>query len=231
MKKVSFFLLLGLLSLISVNAQIQNEDADSLMISKVNLSKVAIFFDDVYFLAGVSTSNLYYSKLFRNLAYAPGFNFGIEKYFPMYGLMFMSTGLNMTERNFFYKTNAQTEKIKSLYLNIPISFAFELPVLKKFDFRFLLGANLGTRLNSVTSQTFHILSDSSEVRFQPKNFHDVDFGWFFGFSAEHRDFFFRSRSYYGFVKFERADQGMMHTFNFDAGFFLFRRLKFKKTGK
>lgn len=207
----------------------QDENSDTLILSTVNQSTLDFFLDDIFVTAGMTVSNLYYSQLFRNLNYDSGLSFGVEKYFPMRGLMFMSTGLKLTERNFAYRHQAFEENVRNVYLNAPVSFSIELPVLKKLDLRFLLGANVGYRLNSKINRVERDADDSLKFQgYRINDFHDVDFGWVFGFSTEYRDFFFRAKSYYGYVKLYKNDQGMIHSFNFDLGCFLFRNIKSKK---
>jgi hypothetical protein len=213
--------------LTSINSKAQTPNIDSLKFSSLNKSKLSFILDDTYFIGGINTSGIYYSNNFRQLSYKPGFSMGIEQYFPLKGKVFLSTGFNLTERNFSFQKNEPKIAINNLYIDCPLTAAFELPIMRTLDFRVFLGAVVTKRLQSNISGNYEaLLSEKPDVfQYQKNDFHAGDFGWHFGLSAEYKSVIFRCRSYSGFVKLDKKDQGMLSSFNFEIGYFLFRNLK------
>jgi hypothetical protein len=209
------------------SAKAQDTSPDTLTFASLNKSKLSIMLDDTYLIGGVNTSGIYYSNNFRDLSYKPGFSFGVEQYFPLKGKVFISSGLSISQRNFSFLKEVPRIDVNNLYLDLPLTAAFELPVMRNLDFRIFFGTVVAFRLNS------NIVGDYGEVviqnpdvfLYQNNDFHSVDFGWHFGLSAEYRNILFRFRSYSGFVKFDNKDQGMMSSFNLEIGYFLFRSIK------
>jgi hypothetical protein len=186
----------------------------------------SFFLNDSYILGGFNHSGIYYSNSFKDLSYRPGFQFGIEQYIPMKRNLFLSGGLHFSQRNFRHNTNPAII-FKNNYIDLPFYACFELPILKDVDLRFLLGAQVGVRLGSSQkgnySETY--LNDGSGFVYSTDNFHRFDGGWSFGFSMEKKDFIFKLRSYLGFAKLDKSEQGMMHSLNADVGYFIFRQIK------
>jgi hypothetical protein len=209
------------------SAKAQETSPDTLTFASLNKSKLSFILDDTYFIGGVNTSGIYYSNNFRNLSYKPGFSFGVEQYFPLKGKVFLSSGININQRNFSFLKEEPRIEVNNLYLDLPLSAAFELPIMRNLDFRIFFGTVVAFRLNSNISGDYDeaINQNSNVFLYQNNDFHSVDFGWHFGLSAEYRNILFRFRSYSGFVKFDNKDQGMMSSFNFEIGYFLFRSIK------
>jgi hypothetical protein len=218
------------LIIISLSIKAQENQNDTIRFTALNKSKLAFFLDDTYFFGGITSSGIYYSKYFRELSYEPGLVFGVEQYFPLGGKAFLSTGLNFVQRNFSYLKKEPNIRVNNLYLDIPVATAFELPVLRNFDLRLILGANIGARLHSRVNGNYEmILENNPDVfLYNVNDLSSLDFGWTFGLSAEYRNLLFRFRSYSGFVKYDRKDQGMLSSFNIEIGHFLFRNLNGKK---
>lgn len=209
------------------SAKAQEISPDTLTFWSLNKSKLYLILDDTYFIGGVNTSGIYYSNNFRNLSYKPGFSFGVEQYFPLKGKVFLSTGIHIGQRNFYFLKEEPRIEVKNLYLDLPLTAAFELPIMRNYDFRIFLGTVFAFRLKSKIKGNYdEIINQNPNVFiYQNHDFHSVDFGWHFGLSAEYRNILFRIRSYSGFVKFDQKDQGMMSSFNFEIGYFLFRGIK------
>ncbi|MFN6944370.1 MAG: outer membrane beta-barrel protein [Cytophagaceae bacterium] len=225
MKRIKFTLLLFLVAALSYA---QDQEPDTLKFSALEKSKLSFFLDDTYILGGIATSSVYYSNNFRELGYSPGYVFGVEQYLPLGGKSFLSSGLNISQRNFSYSRHNPT-RFNNLYLDIPVSTAWELPVLRNLDLRLLIGALVGVRLNSQASGNYGLLTANPQLfNYNVDDFHRIDFGWTFGLSAEYRNVLFRLRSYSGFIKIDRKDQGMLNSFNFEIGYFLFRSLNSRK---
>lgn len=226
--KFTFFALILLQIQFSVFSQISQED--TLKFSALNKSKLEFLLDDTYLFGGVLTSGIYYSNNFRALQYGNGFVFGIEQYFPTSGKVFFSAGMNVTQRNFSYLLSAPNIQVRNTYLDVPLGAAFELPILRSLDFRIILGSNTGVRLHSVVRGDYNALLEENPEMFvyDVNDFHRFDFGWIFGLSAEYQNILLRFRSYSGFGKLDRKDQGMLNSFNFEVGYFLFRGLNRKK---
>jgi hypothetical protein len=219
--KYCIFVFLILLSYKSLS---QTEAKDTFGFSALNKTRLSFILDDIYFFAGATYSGIYYSNQFRDLTYRPGMTFGVEQYIPMSGKWFLTTGVNISQRNFMHNTKDQVVRVNNLYLNSPVAASFELPILRNYDLRFMLGANIGVRMNSNLGDSY--LTNPGEPSnyfvYDTDDFHKWDWGWLFGFSIEHRAFIFRTRCYAGFRKFDNKDQGMMNSFSFEIGYFLFR---------
>jgi len=207
-----------------------NNEADTLTFSALNKTKLQFFLDDTYLFGGLTISGIHYSDNFRQLEHRPGFILGIEQYFPLSGKLFFSTGINIAQRNFSFSNRVQDVHVSNLFIDLPVSTAFELPILRNLDFRLLLGANVGIRANSSISSSHSIREDYTSDLFvyDVSDFNRMDFGWTFGLSSEYRNIIFRFRSYAGLVKLDRKDQGMMSSFHFEIGYFLFRSLNNKQ---
>lgn len=201
--------------------------SDTLTFTALNRTKLQSFLDDTFIYGGINYSGIYYSNLFRNLHYLPGVTFGAEQYLPFGRKSIISIGINAEQRSFLFRPTHQDIRIKNWFLNIPFSSSFELPALRQYDFRILLGANASVRLKSGISGNYSALLNSNPDVFlyRTSDFQRFDFGWMFGISAEHHHVILRLRSYSGFAKFDRKDQGMLSSFHFEAGYFLFRNLK------
>lgn len=213
-----------LLFVLDFTAAAQQNLTDSLTFSALNKSRWQFFLDDTYLFAGINTSGIYYSNHSRQLSHSAGYTIGIDQYIPVSPQVFLTTGINFSNRNFSYLKHNPSISVKNYYLDIPIVTAFELPVLKRFDFRLLLGANMGMRLHSRVEGNYDQIRNLHPDAFvyNTSDFHRFDFGWQFGLSAEHRNFLVRARSYSGFVKLDKKEQGMLSSFNFELGYFLFR---------
>ena len=121
------------------SAKAQDISPDTLTFSSLNKSKLSFILDDTYFIGGINTSGIYYSNNFRNLSYKPGLSFGIEQYFPLQGKVFLSSGLSISQRNFSFLKEEPRIEVNNLYLDLPLTAAFELPVMRNLDFRIFLG--------------------------------------------------------------------------------------------
>jgi hypothetical protein len=200
---------------------------DTLLLEDRELSKLAFFLNDTYFVAGGGLAGIYHSNNYRQLRYAPGFEFGIEQYFPMQRKMFLSLGLHFAQRNFIHAVEGGEARFRNYYLDFPVNTSFELPILRQFDFRFILGAQAGVKLWSAQASDYpHSYTANGEgFAYSTKRFHGGDLGWNFGLSGEHRNLIVRLRSYTGFVKIDGSEQGMLNSFNFELGYFFLRNEK------
>ncbi len=221
------FIYAFLFVLTTFSALAQDANSDTLTFPSLNKSKWFFILEDTYLFGGVNASGIYYSNHFRNLSYQPGFIGGIEQYFPLKGRVFLGTGVNISQRNFAYAPSSPGIEVSSLYLDVPMTAAIELPVMRNLDFRLLLGANVGFRLHSNVLGAYEdvIQQHPDALVYQTNDFHTVDFGWHFGLSAEYKNLLFRLRSFSGFTKFDQKEQGMMSSFSVELGYFLFRGLK------
>lgn len=213
--------------LTTFSAVAQDVYPDTFSFPSLNKSRWSFILEDTYVFGGVNTSGIYYSNHFRDLSYKPGFTGGIEQYFPLKGRVFLSAGVNVSQRNFVYTPSSPGVEVNSLYLDVPMTAAIELPVMRSIDFRMLLGANVGFRLHSNVIGAYEdLVQQQPDVMvYQTSDFHSVDFGWHFGLSAEYKNILFRVRSFSGFTKFDQKEQGMMSSLSVELGYFLFRGLK------
>jgi hypothetical protein len=191
------------------------------------INPLSIILNDTYLIAGITNSGIYYSPNFRNLSYISGFIFGAEQYIPMQRKMFLSIGINLAQSNFSHQYENSRINFRNTYLDFPIYSSFELPILRDFDFRLILGVKAGIRLASSKSDDYSISYTNEEDNFTYDliDFHRIDFGWSFGISAEYMDFILKAIGYSGFNNIDSKAQGMMNSFSFQIGYFLFRNLK------
>lgn len=224
-RKKALIMVIYFLTIYSVKSQ--NTYSDTLTFSSLKKSKLSFILDDTYVVGGVNTAGIYYSNNFRNLSYKTSYMFGVEQYFPLKGKIFLSSGLIFGQRNFLFLKEESGIEVKNLYLDLPLTAAFELPVMRNLDFRIFFGTMVAFRLNSqIVGDYDKLLNQNPNVFvYKTNNFHSMDFGWHFGFSTEYKNILFRLRSYSGFVKLDNQDQGMMNSFNFEIGYFLFRQIK------
>ncbi|KFD40321.1 hypothetical protein AT05_01700 [Schleiferia thermophila str. Yellowstone] len=223
-------LFLPILILTLYYTKAQDITKDILTFASLKKSRLSFILSDTYLIGGLNTSGIYYSNNFRKLSYKSGFSIGVEQYFPLKGKVFLSTGIITSQRNFSYWKEKPRIEINNLYLDIPITTAFELPILRNLDFRIFFGAVTAIRLNSyILGDYCTLLNQNSNIfLYQKSDFHSIDFGWHFGLSTEYKNILFRIRSFSGFVKFDYKDQGMMNSFNIEIGYFLFRRTNKRK---
>lgn len=224
------FIFCALSVIIHSTAYSQQEKTDTLQFSALNKSKLSFILDDLYLFGGVTYSGLYFSNHFRNIGYLPGFVAGAEQLIPIKAKIFLSTGINVSQRNFMFRPLEGRISFQNLYLDIPMAASFEMPIFKKVDLRLMLGINTAFLMHSKIRGDYDAIEIANPdiFRYQTSDFHTVDFGWTFGASIEYKSFFFRVRSYMGFIKFDTKDQGMQNSFNLEAGYFLFRNIKKRK---
>jgi hypothetical protein len=221
-----FYLFLALNSLLI--AENQDPQRDSTTSLKNNFfKKLPYQVDDIMLVGGINSSGVYYSNNFRNLKLHSGFHIGVEKYFPMERILFLNAGILFSQRNFTHQ-GSNAVSFKNTFLDIPFYASFELPEFRDYDFRFIMGyqfsARLGSKMNGKYAEN-QIIGNGFEYNIA--NFKNFDNGWIFGISMEHRNVFVRLRSYMGFTKIDAKDQGMLHSLNFDVGYFIFRPLRKK----
>lgn len=212
----------------SVFSYSQESEPDTLTFAALARSKVSFFLDDTYLMGGVNLGGVSYSNHARNLSYGIGPVFGIEQYFPLSGKVFLTAGINASQLNFRYSVEPGQVEASSWYLNIPISTAWELPIWRRYDFRIMLGAFVGMRLDSEVNGYENFPAESSDYFiYDTSDFNRFDVGWSFGASMEHRNVIVRIRSFTGFINIDKKDQGIINTFNLEIGYFLFRSLSSK----
>lgn len=204
-------------------AQIFENNADTFRFQETERSFLSFLLDDTYLVGGVIMSGIYYSNNYRNLTYKPGFMIGAEYFIPIQASILASTGFNINQRNFAYKAYTNTIRYQNLYLDIPLTVSYPLPISRKYDVRLLLGGygsvRLHTRQKGQYPEGFH--NDDNFI-YSPNNFRRLDFGWLFGVSVEYSRYIARIRSFSGFIKLDPKDQGMLNCFNLELGYFLFR---------
>jgi len=189
-----------------------------------NIRKLPFIVDDIMLIGGINLSGIYYSNHYQNLKYSRGYQIGIDQYMPIDRIMFLSIGLHYSQRNFSHRTDTHI-RFKNNYLDLPLYVSFELPELKTIDLRFILGLQGSMRLYSKQKGTYSDNTLENNFTYTPSIFQKVDAGWSFGLSGEYRNIFFRMRSYIGINNLDKSEQGMMHSLNFDIGYFIFRPLR------
>ncbi|MCH8554054.1 MAG: outer membrane beta-barrel protein [Schleiferiaceae bacterium] len=200
-------------------------ESDTLSFAVLERSTFSKLLDDTYVFGGAGLTGIYYSNNFRHLSYTSGWVGGIEQVLPFGRKTMVATGLSVASRNALYQPGKKKVQLNNIYLDIPLSTNLELPILRPLDFRIIFGANAAFRIYSnITGDYDGVFAEVPEAHFyQTENFQNFDFGWFFGLSLQYKKFVFRARSYSGFGKLDRTEQGMLNSFTFEVGYYLFRK--------
>ncbi|HMQ06058.1 MAG TPA: outer membrane beta-barrel protein [Saprospiraceae bacterium] len=200
---------------------------DTMEYEGTSISKYSYFLNDTYLTFGINLSGIYYSNNFRQLSYATGFGFGLEHYIPTTYKFFINAGANLSNRAFIHRySNQGILRYQSIYFDIPITASFELPILREYDFRMILGLFGSTRIASWTNNTYTPdYIRNGNFTYDNNHFNRFDFGWLFGASIEYKNYMLRIRGFSGWNNLQKNEQGMINTFTFDVGYFLFRGKK------
>jgi hypothetical protein len=205
--------------------EVPSSDNPKSKYNEISWANLPYIFDDLMITGGVSYGGVYQSKEFRNLGYTEGWQFGIQGYIPITEKAFFNFGVNYAQRNFVHKI--ENIKFYNQYLDIPLIFAYELPVFRGLDFRFLLGYQAGFRLASSQSKDYsdEVMNTPELFKYNHSEFNVFDAGLTAGVSIEYQSFYMRLRSYTGHGNLMKSHQGMMHTMSLDLGYLLFRNLR------
>lgn len=199
--------------------------------NEVNLDFLEYLIDDTYFTAGLNRGGVFWSNHYSDISDGNGFNFGIESYTPLMNKSFLNFGVIFSQKRFSHLPKGFTEdnriEFQNNTLEFPLFASFELPVLRDYDFRFNLGVQLNYRLGTNRINEYQDEVINSEVFYYPMDgrYKRFDGGMLFGLSAERNNFYFRLRSASGMNNFYSSEQGMLHAFYIDFGYFLFRKLR------
>jgi hypothetical protein len=189
----------------------------------INWYDLPYTFDDLSIIIGITNSNLYYSNHYRELSFTPGFSIGAEDFFPVFNKAFLHVGLKYTQLGFEH--SAYAVKFTTHNIDIPFFLSYELPELRSFDLRLLIGTRFLFRTGSTTRGNYPPSEDI--YRFRPSQFSPFDFGFVFGLSAEYQNFYTSLRGYTGMIKLAPDDTGMNTSYSIDFGYFIFRNLRNK----
>ncbi|MCC5918082.1 MAG: PorT family protein [Cryomorphaceae bacterium] len=209
--------------------------ADSTELSKPNLfpsipwSNLPYFMDDIMVIGGLNHGGLIYSNYFRELGNLKGFQIGLEGYYPLAEKVFLNVGLQYRQNGFAHETHDIDFQFHNI--DIPILFAFELPVFRRYDWRIFMG----TQMNSVLGVNVQgeYANDYDGFRYNADEINKFDFGFTFGLSIERHDFYLRGKGYFGANRVFRSldpnsqigETASFSFFQIELGYFLFRRLR------
>lgn len=195
--------------------------------------------DDVFLSVGINRGGIFWSNFYPEMRDDNGFNIGIESYTPIMDKSFFNFGLLYVQNRFGHVPSLVTEDEKIVFRNhsiqAPLYASFELPTMREYDFRFNLGIHLKYRLLTTQERPYPEVvtengyyHDGGEFFYPESNrLKRFDGGMFFGLSWERSNFFFRLRSASGVNNLYSSEQGMLHAFYIDAGYFLFRAIRNK----
>jgi hypothetical protein len=190
--------------------------------SKINWTSLPYFFDDLLLTGGVNRSNIYFSSHYSELSHITGFQTGIENYYPVMDKAFIHYGAIFSARGFEHQS--QNIRFRTYNFDFPIYLAYELPALREFDLRLLLGAQFTKRTGAIESSSYAATNEAT-FKYRPSQFARFDFGFTTGLSAEYGNHYFRARVFHGYMKMMPNEQGMNAAFFFDYGYFFFRGLR------
>lgn len=187
----------------------------------IDWSNLPYFMDDLMFIGSLNRTGLHYSNEFRNLRVANGYTLGFEIYYPLLPKAFLHYGLSMSQNSFEHNGIA----VRLRQLNLPFIMAYELPVLRAFDFRFLLGGQMSLFRCGDYRWPTTFIPNNDVFWFNDNNFQALDLGMCFGLSMEYNNFYGRLRNYTGTRKLDPADTGMINSWHIELGYFPFRKLR------
>jgi hypothetical protein len=230
-----FFVLLCVSILMFTKLYSQNEKS-----RKFTIDFPELILEDIFVSAGINRGGIMFSNYHRELRDNNGFQFGVETYVPIQNKIFLNTGLIFVQNRFGHQSSADSQGNIIVFSNndiqMPIFGSFEMPIMRKFDFRFLLGIHLSYRL--WTSQSFPYSEEvvGNGAYHDGGNFHYPDSrqlkrfngGMHFGLSWEYDNYYFRLRSNSSFNNLYSSEQGMPHAFHIDFGFFPIRYFNRRK---
>ncbi|MFN3639281.1 MAG: outer membrane beta-barrel protein [Flavobacterium sp.] len=181
-----------------------------------------LFFDDFLVVGGLNYGGMFMTKEKSDLSYRTGFHLGFEHYQPIGKKVFLHYGVSFLQKSFRHHQEKVDWTINSMQ---GLTFAsYEIPVLRNYDFRFLLGAHYSYNFNwyPSTSYSSEVLTNPDLFYYDRKKFQNFDFGLFFGLSFERDNYYMRLGSTVGNVKLVNNDQGMYHSLQMSFGYLVFR---------
>jgi hypothetical protein len=187
-------------------------------IKRLDLSNLPYIMDDLMIIAGFNQTTMMYSIDHRSIRYGGGFQLGSEVYIPVLEKAFFHVGANYALRRFENGVNTYSMH----RLEVPLFLAYELPEFRQFDWRFLIGFQLNGNLTNQEAGPDGSLADA---RYRSRDFRFFDFGLIGGLSAEFKEFYFRLRAYSGTRSLISEDSGAIAFFQFDFGYFIFRKFR------
>lgn len=199
---------------------------------RYKLDNLPYFYDDVMIIGGINQSSLHFSNRYKELGVKGGWSLGIEGYYPILERAFLVSGINFAQVGFAHKEYDVDFTLSQI--NIPILVAYELPVLRDFDWRLFLGTQIslytGGRADGEYTDTD---GDLDMFRYDLDDLTPFDFGFSFGLSWERSNYYLRLRGYMGVMKRFATldpntgvgDMGMMQSFSIEFGYLLFRPLR------
>ena len=187
----------------------------------IDWSNLPYFMDDLMFIGSLNRTGLHYSNEFRNLRVANGYTLGFEIYYPLLPKAFLHYGLSMSRNTFEHNGIA----VRLRQLNLPFIMAYELPVFRDFDFRFLLGGQMSFFRRGDYEWPNTGTPDFNLFWFEGRDFQSFDLGMCFGLSMEYNNFYGRLRNFTGTRKLDPADTGMINSWHIELGYFPFRKLR------
>ena len=230
--------LIALIYIISIFSKAQNDEINKTN-SNNSKNKIDYFdyvLDDIFFVAGINRGGVFWSNHYASLNDENGFNIGVETYTPVSNKVFLNYGLGYTQRSFSHSIKFEDVSTNVLFQNhfieVPLYFSFELPVFREFDFRFNLGAQFAYRLSTSQKKEYpSAYLDNGNFAYNINAFNSFDGGMNFGLSAEYNGFYLRLRNASGNASIYRNEQGMLHAFYIDFGYFFIRKIRDIKNDK
>lgn len=222
-KSFSKFIFFLLLCLIFGPAQSQTEPPTFWQKAKQSLRYAK---EDVNLGFGINSSGIYTSKYRRELSMGTGFQAFAGAYLPYADNMFVHAQLGVSYQQFQHQAGANKLNFDLLFIELPIFISAQLPMSDKLETRFLLGwqSNLLVHASQRGQYPDYWNDDDSRLTYNTADFMRVDFGLYFGFAAEYKRWMFRASSHVGINSLINTDTGMLNTYKFEIGYFLFRKL-------
>lgn len=190
----------------------------------INWRYLPFMFDDMTLIVGINRSGLFYTENYRELSHVGGYTIGVEDFIPVFERAFFHFGVKYARRGFEHSRHSI--KFKTHNIDMPLFLSYELPAMRMYDLRLLFGTQTTYRTGSTMQGVYPATSPTGPFyRYMPTSFRHFDFGFTFGLSAEHNDFYFRLRGFSGFVNIMPDDTGMNSSFSLEIGYFILRNLR------
>lgn len=225
LKYAKFYLLLTLTFSASIFSQ---NDSIITKSSRFAEMKFPLLLDDLMLAGGLNFGGIYMSQYPLELSYRGGFHLGMAHYQSIGKKVFLNYALMYSQKGFNHHVG---EKIRfTLNTWEVLTFAaYELPVMRDYDFRFLLGLHYNYFANLKQDRIYpDTRFENEDFMYSNYNLRKHDFGLFFGLSLERDDYYFRLSSTVGHVNVVSNDQGMFQNLNVTFGYFPFRHYRQKQ---
>ena len=181
--------------------------------------------EDMYVGGGTNFSGVYMSKYRTNTNMSLGMQGFVGFYFPYTDNLFFHGQLGMASQNFTHTTPNEQIQVTLSSIELPIFVSALLPISTKLETRLIVGwqGNWIFRTKNSAAYSPEWSSNPNSILYNPERMMTHDFGFYFGIGAEYGRWLVRATGYTGINNLVKNDTGMINTWKFDVGYFIFRK--------